>query len=326
MAATLGIDISKRYFDVALRQGDTYVQAQFANAEPGFAELTTWLEAQGVDTVHACLEATGRYGLALAEWLFEAGHSISIINPKLIKAFAQVTMTRSKTDRTDARLIAHYCQVHHPPLWAPPEPARERLRQLTRYRSALHKQRQAERNRLQAGAVDPFVQQMLQTHLAFLDQQLEALEAEIQAHLGAQADLRQQLMLLDSLPGIGPVAAALTLAELPDVRLLTHPGQLVAYAGVDPKQQRSGSSVRKRTVISKQGNARLRTALYFPAMTAMTHCQALQPFVQRLRDAGLPPKAIILAVMRKLLRWMYGVLKHQKPFDPAYLLKQPSAA
>lgn len=326
MSAVLGIDISKRWFDVALREGDTYGHARFANTDGGFAELSAWLEDQRVDTVHACLEATGRYGLAVTHWLHAAGHKVSVVNPKLIKAFAQTTMTRSKSDRIDARLIADYCHLYHPPLWAPPEPARDRLRQLTRYRTSLHKQRQAERNRLQAGAIDPLLQQLLQTHLAFLDEQLAALEAEIRAHLRAHPDLRQQQALLESLPGIGPVSAALALAELPDIRRLTHPGQLVAYAGVDPRQQRSGSSVRKRTVISKQGNARLRTALYFPAMTAMTHSPALQPFVQRLRQAGLAPKAIILAVMRKLLRWMYGVLKHHRPFDPAYLLKQPSAA
>jgi transposase len=326
MSASLGIDISKRTFEVALASGHTWLHADFANTPDGFVALQAWLATHSREPVHACLEATGRYGLALATALYEAGHTVSIVNPKIIKAFAATLMTRNKTDRLDARLIGHYGQLHQPPAWSPPDPARDRLRQLQRYATSLQKQRQAERNRLQAGPLDPFVANTIRDHLAYLDRQLSVIQAEIEAHLQAQPALQAQRALLDSLPGIGPKAAAQVLAEIPDVRRLDHAGQLVAYAGINPQQHQSGTSVRKRTTISKQGNARLRTALFFPAMVAMTHAKPLQPFVMRLRQQGLPPKAIILAVMRKLLRWIYGVLKHQRPFDPAWLSLSASTA
>ena len=313
----LGIDISKRSFEVALLVGERVAQASFANDAAGFSALLAWLSQHHVERVHACLEATGRYGLGLATALCDAGHRVSLVNPRVIKAYAQVRLARTKTDRVDARLIADYCRRHQPRCWAPPDPARDRLRQVSRYLAGLTQQRQQERNRLQAGALDPLVEQALQDHLTFLDQQIVKLEAKRQQLLQAEPTLQQQHALLDSLPGIGPASATTLLAELPDVRLLARAADLVAYAGVDPSERQSGASVHPPTHISKQGNARLRTALFFPAMTAMTHCRVLQPFVQRLRQQGLARKAIIVAVMRKLLRWIYGVLKHQQPFDPA---------
>jgi transposase len=108
-APKLGIDISKKTFDVALiRDPETMKvkQRQFSNTPDGFRALQTWLAKQGMGRVHAVMEATGAYGLDLAECLHGAGHPVSIVNPAQIKAFGQSELQRNKTDRADAALIA----------------------------------------------------------------------------------------------------------------------------------------------------------------------------------------------------------------------------
>src|SRR5436190_4115615 len=120
MDAVLGIDIAKAKFDVALRAPDGRVRRKScANTPAGFRDLEAWLRRQEVTRVHACLEATGTYGEALATWLYDAGHRVSVVNPLVIHAFAASQLSRTKTDRTDAALIARFCATQDPSLWTP---------------------------------------------------------------------------------------------------------------------------------------------------------------------------------------------------------------
>ena len=109
----------------------------------------------------------------------------------------------------------------------------------------------------------------------------------------------------------------MTVASFPGPRQ-ARPRQLAAHAGLAPQARESGSSVRGKSRISKRGNARLRKALYWPAIVAMRTNPVLRPFADRLREAGKPTMVIIIAVMRKLLHLAFGVLKTQQPFDPNY--------
>ena len=121
MDAVLGIDIAKAKFDVALLRPDgTLRRKRCANTPAGFGELARWLARQQVTTVHAALEATGTYGEALATFLHEAGHVVSVLNPAITHAFAASQLARAKTDRIDAELIARYTATQQPPAWTPP--------------------------------------------------------------------------------------------------------------------------------------------------------------------------------------------------------------
>ena len=121
MDAVLGIDIAKDKFAVTLRTRDGKRRRKSCpNTAAGFAELAAWLARHGAPHVHACLEATGTYGDALAIWLHDAGHVVSVVNPAIIHAYARTHLTRSKTDRIDADLIADYTATQRPPAWAPP--------------------------------------------------------------------------------------------------------------------------------------------------------------------------------------------------------------
>ena len=145
----LGIDVSKRKFDVALRRGDgTGRSRAFANSEAGFEQLAGWLERLGVGRVHACLESTGTYGLALAEFLVGQGHVVSVVNPACVKAFADSELSRAKTDRVDAKLIARFCAAMRPARWQPPAPEVRQLQGLVRRLESVQQMLQQERTRL----------------------------------------------------------------------------------------------------------------------------------------------------------------------------------
>src|SRR5258705_1480134 len=136
-SAWLGIDIAKDTFAACLLTEKTAAAGSLASSPAGLAKLDRWLKKRKAGQVHACLEATGRYGEAPAEHLHAAGHTVSVINPARLKAFGQATLTRTKTDQTDAALLADFCRRQQPAVWTPPDPARRELRALVRRRESL---------------------------------------------------------------------------------------------------------------------------------------------------------------------------------------------
>jgi transposase len=316
--SVLGIDVSKCKLDVALLMNDRCAHATFDNSRAGFRKLLKWLSQHQPGQVHACLEATGMYGEAVAEFMYAAGHTISVVNPARIKAFADSQLVRNKTDRSDARVIADFCLAQHPTRWLPPEPAMRDLRTLVRQLDDLVAMRQQERNRLVSGVSLPSAVRTLRRHIAFLDREIKATEAHIKAHVALHRQLKHLAALLMSIPGIGFKTACKLMAEIQDIDLFDSPRQLAAYAGVTPRLFVSGSSVHRKARMSKKGNAFLRSALFFPAMVAKQHNPVLRPFADRLALAGKPPLAVTGAVMRKLLHIVFGVWKSGLPFDPAF--------
>ncbi|MBZ0315566.1 MAG: IS110 family transposase [Anaerolineae bacterium] len=317
MNNVLGIDIAKESFVVVLVVGETRQQAEFPNAPAGYERLDRWLKKRQVKTVHACLEATGRYGDELAWWLHEAGHTVSVLNPARLKAYAQSRLSRTKTDGVDAGLLADFCLTQQPEAWTPPDPAWRELQAMVRQLDALQATRQQELNRLGANPPSAVVRATIDAHVAFLEAQIKALKAQIRSHIDQHPDLKVQHDLLTSIPGIGDTTADLILAEVRDLRAFDDAGQVVAYAGLNPRQRQSGKSVHGHSPLSKCGNARLRKALYMPALVAQRFNPCIQAFCQRLAANGKSKMVVVGAAMRKLLVLAYGVVKSGRPFDPA---------
>jgi transposase len=314
--STLGIDIAKLKFDVALRTADDkFLHLTFPNTPDGFARLAAWLARREAARVHACLEATGTYGEALAGYLHDAGHTVSVVNPAAIKAFAASRLSRTKTDRVDAELIARYCHTQHPPAWAPPAAEILELQALGRRLEALVEMRTMETNRLAAGVASEAVRGSLQQHLAYLDAEIRRTEKLIGEHIDAHPGLREQRDLLVTIPGIGKATAATLLAEMPDIKAYRSARQAAAFAGLAPRRRESGSSVRGRARLSKIGSPRLRRALYFPAVTALRFNPLVRRWGEGLSERGKCKLVVIGAAMRKLVHLAYGVLKTGKPFD-----------
>jgi transposase len=315
----LGIDIAKDSFSVALLRDTQTHSAEFANSSAGFKQLSQWLGKRKCKTVRACLEATGRYGEPLAEYLYGAGHPVSVVNPMAIKAYAQSRLQRNKNDKLDAGLIARYCQSEQPQPWSPPAPEIKALRELLHQYDSLQAARQQVRNRLGAGLNASLVREQLQAQQQLLEAQLAELKKAISTHIDQFPDLKRNQELLKSIPAIGSLTAAKIQAA--DTQRFESAQALAAYAGVTPMNRVSGSSVRGRPKFSKLGNATLRRALYMPAVVAIRRNPVAQQLYERLRAKGMAKKAAIGAVMHQLLRLAYGVLKSGLPFDADFTKK-----
>jgi transposase len=318
MQSILGIDVSKDNLDVVLMSGSRQVHKIFANNAVGYKYLHTWLAAQRSGQVHACLEATGQYGEAVAEYLYQIGYQVSVVNPARIKRYGESKLHRNKTDKADAALIAEFCQKENPPLWAPLPVHLKQLRALVRRLANLQNNYQQERNRTLSGEKDAWVLADLKAHLDYLNDRIRAAKQIIQEHIDQYPDLKSQQELLVSIPGIGELTAARLLAEIGDITAFEDAPQLAAFAGLNPKTNRSGSSVHKKTRISKEGRAFLRYILYMPAIVARKHNPTIKEFCKRLADKRLAEMAIVVAAMRKLIHIVFGVLKNRRPFDPDY--------
>ena len=314
MEAILGIDIAKATFVVALLTPEGRLRRKScANTPAGYAGLAGWLTRQHVTHVHATLEATGPYGEALATWLHEAGHVVSVVNPAVIHAYARTQLTRSKTDRIDAALIAQYTATQRPAAWTPPAPEIRQLQALVRRLDALHGMRTQELNRCGAGALVADVRASIEAVLAQLEAQIAHVQQLIRQHLDQHPGLRAQRDLLTTIPGIGETTAAVLLAELFD-KPYSSARQAAAFAGLVPRLVESGTR-RGRARLSKIGPGRLRKALYFPAVTALRCNPTIRAVRARLQAAGKPPMVIIGAAMRKLIHLAFGVLKSRRAFE-----------
>lgn len=309
----IGIDIAKLKFDVALLdEGNKYKHKKFKNTPAGFADFFAWCQSLNAQNAHFCMEATGIYYEALANFLFDQKCTVSVINPAQIAAFAQSSLSRVKTDKSDAKLIARFCQVMNPPLFAPLPANVRQLQALVRRMKSLKDLEQQERNRLAVSL--PIVAPSINAILTTLRAEIKTIERAIKSHIDNDPDLKQKRDLLNSMPGVAGVTSALLLAEVPFDRH-NCAKSTVAFAGLNPKPHESGSSVRGKGRISKTGSARLRAGLYMPAVVAIRCNPGIHNFYQRLLTAGKPKMVAIIACMRKLLSLAFAILKSKKPFD-----------
>src|SRR5574337_568310 len=307
----LGIDVAKAKLDCALRTPEgKFRHKGVANTPAGFAALRDWLAKQAAVSIHVCMEATGTYWEAVAEFFAAApdGHrerGQSGPDQGLWRFAAGAHQDRPRR-----------CQAHRPVLRrAPaPSPAEQALRAQLLRLDALLAMRTQEGNRL--AVAREAVQAGIASHLQWLDGQIEQLAKAIHEHIDSDPGLRDQQRLLDSIPGLGERTIAVLLAYYGRLQRFDTARQAVAFAGLDPRQHESGSSVKGRPRLSKLGHAFLRKALYMPAMVTLYKTDWGKRFGQRLAANGKPPKLIIGAMMRKLIHVAYGVLKSGKAFDP----------
>ena len=315
-APILGIDIAKQRVAVALLVEGKVRNRSFKNAPDGFESLALWLRKWGIDQVHACMEATGNYGDALAIYLHGAGHTVSIVNPARIKGFAQSELIRTKTDKVDAGIIARFCLAMKPVSWTPPSPEIRSLRALVRWVDSLTGMLTQEKNRL--GSAHESVIPLIKGHINYLDKEIEEVREKIADLIDRDPDLSQKKDLLTSIPGIGTATIPVILAELDNLERFKHVRELVAFIGLAPKERLSGSSIKGKPRLCKTGNARLRKALYMPALVSIQCNPLMIVFYNRLKEKGKNGKVIVCAIMRKLVHLIFGILKSGKKYDPNY--------
>jgi transposase len=324
-----GLEVSARELVVAMgdQQGGTRLR-RFANSAAGHRALLKMLRCVG--KVRVVLEATGLYGLDVALALSaQEGVELMVANPRAVRHFAQAMMQRSKNDQLDAVVLREFAARMPFRAWARPTENRLALWALARRLETLTTQRAAEKNRQHAArlssAVPAIVRREIAHSLRWLERSITRLQNEARRRIAADAQLQRRYELLCSIPGVGAVSAIHTLGELAllpedrDVR------QWVAYAGLDPREYRSGTSVRQRVRISKVGNQHLRRALYMPALVASRRQPQVREFYERLQRRGKNKLQALLAVARKLLHAIYGMFRTLQPFDGARLFASTAA-
>ena len=316
----VGIDVSKAALDACLLAPDGATREKaFANDPAGHAALLAWADrhAPGADA-HFGMEATGGYEDALACHLHAAGRTVSVVNPTRIKYAGVMRGRRNKTDKADARLIAAYTRDEAPPAWSPPSPEVRELQALVRRRDDLRALAAREKARLDSPLLTPAARKSVERTIKLLAREADRMQAAADAVIAAAPALAADRELLATIPGVGSQPASTVLAELPRLDRVPTAQAAAAYAGLSPREFKSGSSVRGRTRLSKSGNARLRKALYLPTLTAIRFNPILRGFFARLVAAGKAKMAAVGACMRKLVMICYGVLKNRAPFDPAW--------
>jgi transposase len=314
----VGIDVGKKDLHAVLLQGEKSSLKSASNSATGIAQLIQWLKNRKVERAHVCMEATGGWSESVALALHQSGHVVSIVNPSRIKAFAQSEMLRTKTDAVDAAMIARFCRMHAPDPWLPPAPEIVALRGLVRRHESLSRMRAEEQTRLQAPTGTPTVRESIESVISHLTSEIQRVDREIEQLFKNHPGLREQRRLLTSIPGIGKTTAARILGEAPNIAEYRDVKAIAAFAGLSPRHYQSGS-LRRPSRLAKAGNAQLRRALYWPAITAMRCNPIVARFADRLRQRDKTNMLIIGAAMRKLLVLAYGVLKSGKNFDPAYV-------
>jgi len=319
----MGIDIAKNSFDFCLlsRDGVLLWRGRFSNDASGFKQFLAQLRAGWQPAlIHFALESSGVYGKALIAALHQVALGVSVLNPAQVKYFAFSVLRRTKNDRVDAELIARFCLERKPIATRPLRTVEEQLKLLVHERESRIGEHNREQNRAKK---DPFqinlpglISRQRQQHLKQLDKEISQLDKAIDELIASDESLKTQSKLLCSIPSIAQTTAAKLLSELAGKEFQSA-RQLAAYAGLTPSEFTSGGTAYGKTHLSKIGNAFLRKALYLPAAVARRWSKPLRPWIILLEKRKLSALAIRGAIMRKLLHIAFGVLKHQKPFDPS---------
>lgn len=311
ISVVVGIDVAKDHLDVAA-QGAQLDIVRYGNDVEGHSALATALQPLGVGLV--VMEATGGYEAALACALQASGLAVAVVNPRQARDFAKSMGCLAKTDGIDARLLAEFAAVLvrredlssfiHPLT----DGEQQALAALVTRRRQLLTMLLSERQRLQLAiaVVRPSIEAMIEA----IRKQLDEVEGQMVSHVGEHyAELDK---LLRSASGIGPVASATLIAELPELGLLNR-RQIAALVGVAPMANDSGKRHGRRRV--QGGRFEIRRVLYMATLAATTHNPTIKAFYQRLLAAGKLPKVALVACMRKLLTTLNAMVRTNTPWS-----------
>lgn len=313
----VGIDVAKAHLDLALHGGREH--HRFANDAPGIAALLAFLAP--LTPQHLVLEATGPYHRPLAYALQDAAVPVSVCNPRHVRDFAKSQGRLAKTDRVDARVLAHFAAVTPYQARPLPDAPTQVLRQLVARRRQLLTTITEEKNRL--AVAEDEVRSYITAHLTFLREQLAALLPRITQRIAATPSAQQTDQLLRSVPGVGPVVSATLLADLPELGQLTRQ-QVAALVGVAPFHRDSGTLRGRRTIHG--GRAGVRQTLYMGALVASRRNPVLRAFYQRLLAQGKPKKVALVAVMRRLLSNLNAMVRDGQAWEETKAARRTTAA
>lgn len=310
----IGVDISKSDFDVAIENNGHYRHYKLKNDLSGFKEILQILPAE----CQVVMEASGPYYLKLACYLHERGIEVSVINPLVIRRFCQMRLSRTKTDKKDAKMIAEYGKAEHPAEWKPDMNYVMELRQLQAASDLLNKNRTGLLRQQEAFRQLPVISK---DAMKAIEQSIKSIEKQI-----AKLDAKMQQLItqyhgkmyaqLQTIPGLGKKTSLLLIVLSGGFTKFTNARQLSSYIGLCPRIFESGSSVKGKSRITKMGMSRIRAMLYMCAWSAKKCNQTCKELYDRLVANGKSKRLALVAVANKLLKQAFAVATQNTTYQP----------
>jgi transposase len=325
----VGADVASKTFDASLVRYDQHFPATALAAIPvrtfqrttkGVQGFLAWLDEQdlGGDSVRVVMESTGHYSTELAVWILAQRPSLcpAIANAFHTSSFIKSMGVRNKTDSLEARALGFYGVERQPIAYEPLTPERAELRELSRCRGDLVRQRTRLKNQMKrttdSATVLSLQQEMLQRFKGDIKHIEDAMKTLVKKHGGLNHDIK----LLSTTAGIAFISACTLIAELGDLRRFQRARQLTAFTGMSPRHHQSGTSINKRSTLCKQGNPRVRQTLYLCAMVAIRGDNQFRETYQHLIAQGKPKMVALIAIMRRLLIVLRAMLIKNQSFKP----------
>ena len=307
-----GIDCSKDYFDITvLKEGKVTFKSRFANNMKGFTAMLPHV----LDT-HVAMEATGPYYFQLARFIHQSGEKVSVVNTLIIRRFAQMRMSRAKTDQKDAMVIAEFAKMTGPKLWEPPTVAIQAIRNLESYLEGLKQRRQMLSNQLHAfeaaGTIDELLYNEIKEEVESHDKRIKDKEHQIAELI--QQNYAEMAANLKSIPGIGPRSTSMLIIAKDGFGMFENYKQVISYFGLAPRIYESGTSVKGKGHICKMGMGQMRKVLYMAATSAIRCNKACKELYERLRAKGKPYRVALIAAVNKLIKQAFAIAKSGKSY------------
>jgi len=319
----LGVDVAQKELVVTLGKMfndltiDLYAYKVFKNNKAGIISLLKWVKLLSDNDVivQFVMEATGVYHQKFAYYLDEKGYNLSIVLPNKISNYMRTLDTKTITDKTASQAICQFGLERNLDLWNRPKKIYKELQQLTRERDQIVEERVMVKNQLHAEKVEAEPNKgslkRMAARIKFLNKQEQEIKNEIQKIVNQDTKFKKELQNICTIPGVALLTTVIVLAETNGFELIRNKKQLTSYAGLDVKEKQSGTSIKKKTRISKKGNRNLRKAMHLPSLSAVKYNKT------HIEKSGIKMKALV-AVQRKLLELIYIVHKNKTPFNENY--------
>jgi transposase len=312
----VGIDVSKDTLAICHLVEEKLQHLETENNPAGFKKLVKQCSTESIYV----MEATGIYYLQLAYYLYEQGAQVVVVNPVIIKRYIQMHLGKGKSDKKDAQWIRRYGEQNQVTYWQPEEQVIVECRQLEQVIEQLIKQKTMVINSLEALERQPVVSSLaiksLKQTLNTLEKQIKQLEGRLLDNL--EKTFAKEIKLLTSIPGIGKKTAGMLLLFAGSFQKIDNYRQLIAKAGLSPREYTSGSSIRGKVRITKMGGSLIRSKLYVCSFSAKKSNAACKALYDRLVAKGKNGKLALIAVCNKLLKQAFAIVKSGIPYRPDF--------
>ena len=320
MKMSIGFDVSKQTIDAAFIDGENTEHVRVENNQIGYNRVLEKIRRYKAEEIILTMEATGVYHCRCASFFESLGFLVSVVNPLIIKRFADMKMSRAKTDKADAKLIAQYGLNQKTYEYKTPSKNRLKIQVFLKTIESLKQEKTQHRNRLEALAHCTFDMQEAATIHRDMIEQIDLYIKQLEKKIAAIVDeeYSEAYAHLLSIPGIGKRVAAAVLGNFGDMENFTTAKQLVGYIGLNSSPRESGTSIRGKGSISRKGNSYLRKLFFLASLSACKYNKSCRDLYERLIAKGKAKKVALIAVANKLVRQSFAIVKFNRAYNASF--------